>query len=155
MTIGQEAPATDVLLVRIGARLAAIPAGDVVEVMRPLSVQRAAGAPAFVAGMAVVRGTPVPVVDLRVLLGAPADAPPSRWVSARLEDRRVALSVDEVLGIRALPPDALGRLPPLLEGAGSAVGSLGVLDRQLLFLLQASRGLLDALDAAAPTGSRP
>jgi purine-binding chemotaxis protein CheW len=150
MTIGQEAPATDVLLVRIGARLAALPLRDVLEVMRPLPLQRVEGAPPFVSGLAVVRGAPTPVVDLRVLLGAPADVPAARWVSARLEERRVALAVDEVAGTRALQVDALGRLPTLLEGGSDAVASLGVLDRQLLVLLKAGRGLLDAVDAAGP-----
>jgi purine-binding chemotaxis protein CheW len=155
MTIGQEAQATDVLLARIGTRLAAIPVRDVIEVLRPLSVQRIEGAPPFVAGLAVLRGTPTPVVDLRVLLGAPTDTPASRWVSTQLQERRVALAVDAVVGTRALAADALGRLPALLEGGASdAVASLGVLDRQLLVLLQASRSFLDAVDAAAGPAPR-
>jgi purine-binding chemotaxis protein CheW len=155
MAIGQDTQPTEVLLVRIGTRLAALPVRDIVEVLRPLAVQRIEGAPAFVSGLAIVRGTPTPVVDLRVLLGAPADSAPSRWVSARLQERRVALSVDAVVGTRTLEADALGRLPALLEGASDAVASLGRLDQQLLVLLQASRGLLEAVDAAAAAGPRP
>ena len=154
MTIEREAQSTDVLLVEIGSRLAGIPIRDVIEVMRPLPVERVESAPPFLSGLAVVRGIATPVVDLRLLLGAPADVPPARWVSARLEERRVVLSVDGVVGMRTLPAEALGRLPGLLEGASAAAASLGVLDRQLLVMLQASRHLLDAVDAAADEGPR-
>src|SRR5262245_39375824 len=153
MANSREEQATDVLLVRVGARLAAIPLRDVVEVLRPLPVERAEGAAPFLAGLSVVRGRPTPVVDLRVLLGAPADTTASRWVSARLQDRCVALCVDEVVGTRSLNPETLGRLPSLLDGASDAVASLGVVDHQLLVLLRAGRSLVEAMDAVS--GPRP
>jgi purine-binding chemotaxis protein CheW len=54
---------------RVGSLLCALPLDDVVETMRPLPVKPLAGTPPYVRGVTVVRGVPVPVVDLAVLLG--------------------------------------------------------------------------------------
>ncbi|MFL5302954.1 MAG: chemotaxis protein CheW, partial [Anaeromyxobacteraceae bacterium] len=57
----------NVLLVRAGSRLCALPLACVVETLRPLHTSPLAGTPACVSGVAVVRGAPTPVVDLDAL----------------------------------------------------------------------------------------
>src|SRR5262245_46180333 len=92
------------LVCRVAGRLCALPLGSVIETMRPLPLRRVAGAPAFLLGIGIVRGEPVPVIDAARLL-ADIAAPPTRYVSVRVGERRAVLAVEEVLGVRAIPGD--------------------------------------------------
>jgi purine-binding chemotaxis protein CheW len=114
--------------------------------MRPCRVDRVESAPAFLTGVAVIRGENVPVLDAALLLGAEASVV-TRFVVLRVGERRVALSVAEVVGTRALEVDELGELPPLLSGSRELVARLGVLDGRLLEVLESGR----LLDIAAAT----
>jgi purine-binding chemotaxis protein CheW len=122
--------------------------------MRPGRVDRVEAAPAYLAGVAVIRGETVPVLDAALLLGAEA-SPVTRFVVLRVGERRVALAVGEVVGTRALELDELGELPPLLSGSRELVARLGVLDGKLLEVLESGR-LLDvatlAIDAPRAAG---
>ncbi|KQW02895.1 hypothetical protein ASC87_00640 [Rhizobacter sp. Root1221] len=120
-----------------------MPLAHVVETMRPLPVEAVAGAPHFVRGLAVIRGMPVPVVDAAHLLGELA-APANRFVTVIAGERRVALAVDSVLGVREVPTDSLHQLPPLLqEAGGDVVAAIGLLDAELLLVLSSTRLLPD------------
>lgn len=133
------------LLCRVGAPLCALPLSAVVETMRPLPVEPLAGMPSFVRGLSVIRGAPVPVVDAGALLGTGEASRPTRFVTLRAGERRVALAVEEVIGIRALPPDSLEALPPLLRDASAEVVSLvGTLDAELLVVLGQGKIVPDA-----------
>ncbi len=128
------------LLCSIGDRLYAIPIAHVVETMRPLPVEPIADAPPFVRGLAIVRGVPVPVVDGARLVGIEAASAPGsgRFVTVRVADRHVVLTVDRVLGVREFSATALHALPPLLrDAADDVVAAIGALDAQLLFVLRA------------------
>lgn len=111
--------------------------------MRPLPIETIANAPAHVLGLSVVRGQPVPVVDLGGLLardGREERATYGRFVTIRAGLRQVALAVEAVIGVDVLAPGSLHELPPLLSGSSSAsVATLGVLDRDLLAVLDATR----------------
>lgn len=147
--LGAQVPA---LVVTSGSRRAAIPIAHVRETMRPLPVEPVAGAPAWVRGLAVIRGAPVPVVDLDALLGggAPGDHH-RRFVTVTAGARVVALAVDDVLGVERLDPAAVGALPPLVDAGDEAVAAVGALDAQLVVVLRAAQLVPDeawaALDA--------
>jgi purine-binding chemotaxis protein CheW len=129
-----------VLIARLGSRLCALPLECVIECLRPLPVEAVPGTPPFLLGLSVIRGSPVPVVDLNALVGGSCDSRPTRFVLLRLGPRRVALAASGVVGVRRLGGEALRALPPLLHGAGDeTVAAIGVLDEQLLFLLQPAR----------------
>ena len=141
-----EAPALS-LLFRVRGRLCALPLAHVVETMRPLPIQAMAGAPPAVRGLAIIRGAPVPVVEVAELLAGeglevratPSDAA-ARFVTVRAAERVIALAVDSVAGTKHLPPDSLRTLPPLLhDGETSVVGSIGTLDAELLLVLRSAR----------------
>jgi purine-binding chemotaxis protein CheW len=135
---------------RVGARLCALPLDQVVETMRPMAVEPVPGAPAFVIGVAIIRGAPVPVVDAGALLGG--EAARGRLITVRIGSRHVALAVDEVLGVRRLAAAALTALPPLLRDARQdGVASLGALDDGLLLVLEGARLVPDSLWAALQT----
>lgn len=125
------------LLFRVGKRLFGLPLADVVETMRPLPIEPFPGTPAFVRGLAVVRGAPTPVVDLAALFdGEPAE--PRRFVTVRAGERAVALAVGHIAGVREAVAE--GGLPPLLRDArADAVASIGLVDTALLLVLEAAR----------------
>lgn len=138
-----------VLLVRAGARLCALPVACVVETMRPLPASPLAGAPPFVRGVAIVRGEPVPVVDLAAFVGgAGASERATRWVTVRAGRRDAALAVAAVVGVAELDPRG-GRSEPLVgDACAGAIASLRARDDDLLVVLDAARIVPDAAWAA-------
>jgi purine-binding chemotaxis protein CheW len=124
----------------------ALPAQQVIETMRPLHTEPMSEMPPFVLGVAVVRGTPTPVVDVGLLLGAEGGVT-RRWVTVSVGsvgERSVALAVDSVEGVRDLPKSAFDAVPPLLRGAAEGVvEAIGALDGQLLAVLEGTHLLTD------------
>lgn len=143
------------LLCRAGTHLCAIPIDRVIEIMRMLPIREVAGAPRYVRGLSIIRGAPLPVVDIGRLIGDHA-ATPERLITIRTDSRTIALAVESVLGISAIAAEALGQLPPLLGDAAETIAAIGTLDSELLFFLRTAQivpeGLLMALDAQ---GSAP
>ena len=137
----------EVLMISVGTRACAIPLHQVSETMRPLPIEPVAGTPRFVRGVSVVRGAPIPVIDLRALLeNSDVSSSYGRFVSIKLDDRRVALAVDEVIGVTTLDKSKLPELPPLLRDvATDTIETLGTRDAQLLLLLRAARIVPDAV----------
>jgi purine-binding chemotaxis protein CheW len=126
------------LICRAGTVLCALPVAHVVETMRPLPLDVLPGTPHFVAGVAVVRGVPLPVIVVSRLFGG-EDRRPDHLVVVRIGQRRVGLAVDAVVGVRALSGEMLQRLPPLLRDAShDAVEDIGTLDGELMVVLQAA-----------------
>jgi purine-binding chemotaxis protein CheW len=135
------------LVVTIGARACSVPLAHVIETMRPLPMEIVTGMPPFIRGLSIIRGSPVPVVDLAEGLGTNRSSgdrnekgTPSRFVALRLGDRRVALLVDAVLGVRDIAGASLEDMPPLLRGASTEIiEAIGILDAELLVVLRATR----------------
>ncbi len=129
------------LLCRVGTLLCALPLEHVAETMRPMPVENIPGAPEYIVGMSVVRGAALPVVSLAHLFaGDSADA--GRLVVLGHGNRRVGVLVDEVVGVRSLPPEIFHRLPPLLRDAASrAVAEIGTLDGEFMVALAAARSV--------------
>jgi len=142
------------VVLRAHDRWCALPLPVVAETMRPLPIDPVPAQPPFVLGVAVIRGGPVPVVDLRRLMGVSPASPPARFVTLCVEGRLCAVAADEVAGIHELREEALGSLPPLLRDAGEAlIDALAVLDRKLLLVLQAGRIIpQEVVGPAGPAG---
>lgn len=137
---------TRLLICRVGTKVCGLPLEHVRETMRPLPLERLANLPSFVSGLSVIRGRATPVLDTRVLLGAQTDVPPSRYISLRLGERVAALAVDEVLGVHGVATALLDSPPPLAGAAENPhVAALGLLDADLLVLLQHTQLLPEAL----------
>lgn len=128
------------LVIRTGPHICALRLADVVETMRSRPIEPLGGAPEVVRGLSVIRGVPVPVVDLAKLLGGGDYSAPTRFVTVRTGERSVALSVDAVLGIRDIAPAMQTDLPPLLRDARpDIVEAVSMLDGDLLLVLKAAR----------------
>jgi purine-binding chemotaxis protein CheW len=127
------------LLCRVRGLLCALPLDHVEETMRPMAVEPIAGVPAFLQGLAVVRGSAVPVVDAALLLGGDGSRP-TRFVTVKAGQRRIALAVDAVIGIKAISARSLEALPLLFQGSHlDAVSAIGTLDSELMLVLHSAR----------------
>jgi purine-binding chemotaxis protein CheW len=116
--------------------------------MRPLNVERIAGVPAFLCGLAVIRGSAVPVINAAMLLGAELSRP-ARFVTVKAGQRRIALAVDAVIGVKTIPSGVLDDLPLLFQRSDTdAVAAVGTLDSELLLVLRSARLVPEATWAA-------
>jgi purine-binding chemotaxis protein CheW len=143
------------LVCQIGKRICALPADRVGETMRPLLLTPIPEAPRHVLGMAVVRGEPLPVLDLRLLLGDASEATATVKGSAAFKANRfitvksqsghgdhasVVLAVDQVEGVRRLPKSALHRMPTMLQGdLPQLVSAVSPQDTELMLILDSVR----------------
>jgi purine-binding chemotaxis protein CheW len=150
-----EADTERFLIVRAQGWTCALRLEEVIETLRPLPISPIQGVPPFVRGVSVVRGEPTPVLSLAMLLGGTAAREARRFILLRVPERRLALEVEEVLGLRGLGRAELEEVPPLLQGAtGGHLEVLGALDGQLLGALRTARLLPEAAWSrlAASTG---
>jgi purine-binding chemotaxis protein CheW len=135
------------LFARFGDTVGAIPIERIVETMRPLPTAALANAPAFVRGLAIVRGVALPVIDgPHVIAGRPAElGDHARFVTLQLGEQHAALLVDEVVGVRRLAEDRFAALPPLAGTApAEMMRAVGAVDARLLVILDAARLVADA-----------
>lgn len=130
-----------VLVFSSGMRIGALPLQFVRETMRPLPITAVESPSPFVAGLAVVRGETVPVVNVERVLSAQSSAgsfrEPGRFITVRVADRSVALAVETVLGVWPSSAIDMASLPPLFEGS-EAVAAIGRLDGRLVTVLRAA-----------------
>jgi purine-binding chemotaxis protein CheW len=128
------------LLCRAGSIVCALGLDSVAETMRALPIEAISGLPEFVSGLSIVRGAPVPVVDLAKLLGDRSESGADRFVLLRLGPRAIALRVAEVMGVRTLEASSLTALPPLLGGTHAEfVSAMSRLDADLLLVLEGAK----------------
>jgi purine-binding chemotaxis protein CheW len=155
------------LVTSVGSIACGLPIEHVIEIMRPPPVEPIARASAgvidpalaMVDGLAMIRGVPVPVIDVRKLLGK-TGGHATRIVVVRVRDRQVAMLVDEVFGVQYVEQAQLSRLPPLLGGANrDSISAIGARDAALLVVLDAARLLPEhswrAIDRDRGSGGEP
>ncbi len=140
------------LVFDVGELRAAIPLEHVSETMRRLPAEPLANMPPFVFGVSIIRGVPTPVLDGSALLSGATGQIGGRLIVLKLGDRRAALAVSSVVGIRRLPRETRGDMPPLLRSGGAGVvQTLGALDDKLSLVLNTVHmipdDVWDAVDA--------
>jgi purine-binding chemotaxis protein CheW len=127
------------LVFRAGTCLCALPLDRVNEIMRVLPIKLISDVPPYVAGVCIMRGAPVPVVDVGLLVGSRA-TDFQRLISVRTDGRTIALAVERIHGISGFDARQFDRLPPLLRDAGAdVISAIGTLDAELLLLLRVAR----------------
>ena len=92
---------TELLKFELGRQLFGIPLRDVSEVVRAVSVAPLPKAPPIIEGVINLRGTIIPVLDIRARFKLPPKGigPSDHLVVARAKDRVVAVRVDRALEI--------------------------------------------------------
>ena len=145
----------------------ALPLEQLQETVRAVAITPLAGAPGVVEGVIDVRGTVVPVLDLRARFRLPPRSvvPSDHLVIARAGGRTVALRVDEAVDVLTLPDESVTPAgpsdPALAHLAGIARlpdGLVLVHDLQAFLTQGEEQALAAALDArpagdATPSGA--
>jgi purine-binding chemotaxis protein CheW len=104
----------------------AIATQPVVEILRAVAYRPIAGQPPFVPGVIDLRGTVIPLMDMRARFGLRTHAlsPEHYFIVVTTHGRPVALWVDRILGIVTFDPNALVASEGLIVGARSFAGIL-------------------------------
>jgi purine-binding chemotaxis protein CheW len=94
-----------ICLVTLGGEFFAIDLRYVREVFEIEAITPVPGMPASLVGVANLRGTVIPLADLRPSLGLPASDAPKYAVAVRHGTQQVGILIDDVPEIRAIHPD--------------------------------------------------
>ncbi|MFO7259624.1 MAG: chemotaxis protein CheW [bacterium] len=137
----QHASATPIPIVsfRLGADAFGVEVQQVQEVIAFQPPRRVPHAPEFIEGVIDVRGTVVPVVDLRKRLQIPATPPnaDTRVLLASLGQERIGLVVDAVMEVTRIPPTDIAEPPSIFRGlAARYLAGLARVGSGLLILLR-------------------
>ena len=120
----------------------AIPADDVYQMESFMGATRVPGAPSYVIGLVQVRQQIIPVIDLRLRFGLPAQEVTldSRIVVLRLKERLVGLLVDSAKEVQPIAAD-LFRAPPetIASASGGFVLSIAQLKNRIIMLLDSEK----------------
>jgi purine-binding chemotaxis protein CheW len=124
-----------VVVFAIGGASYAVPLEATERALHMVAVSPLPGAPPILAGVINLHGSVVPVVDLRRRLGsaAPAYGLGAHLLLVTSARRRLALSTDQVLGVRTIPEDSVVPSGLVAPGLG-AVAGIAALPDGLLFI---------------------
>lgn len=127
----------DLVVFSLGGREHAFPLDDVVEVFLMVALLPVPESPAWLLGVANVRGRTVPVVDLGARLGLDAVpiGPATPIVLMRRGERVLGHVVDAVHEVLSLPPEAVH--PPDELHSGGVVSGIARSEDRTIFLLDA------------------
>ncbi|MBI3072739.1 MAG: purine-binding chemotaxis protein CheW [Deltaproteobacteria bacterium] len=137
--VGQEDYALDIMQIR--------------EIVNPLPVRAVHNAPTFVEGLIELRGSVIPVIDLRKRFGLEATAATRRtkFVVVNHKGRAIALVVDEV-GVLRVPEKEIRDAPGYVSDGGASYFS-GVVSRDgkmyLVLKIEEILGSSATIDVAA------
>jgi chemotaxis signal transduction protein len=116
----------ELVAVRVGGQRWALPLAAVERAIPMVEIAPLPKAPTGVLGAINVHGEPVPVLDLDSRLGrAPREhGARAKLVLARTATRRVALPVDDVLGVVAVAGAAVGPAPDSVPAPVAGIAAL-------------------------------
>ena len=132
--IGEEEFGVDILAVQ--------------EIIRMMQITMVPRAPEFIEGVINLRGTVIPVINMRTSFNKPALDQDSntRIVVMELENKIVGFLVDGVSEVLRIPESTVEDPPPVVAGIGSEyIRGIGKLDNRLLILLNLDN-LLGSID---------
>lgn len=149
-----HSPGREILVFEIGGRRFALPVSCVKELVRAVATVAVPSAPGVVEGAMNLRGSVVPVLDLRPRLGLAAKAvePSDLLIIARTRGRLVALRVDRALELVTPETTAAGSED---DGEFAGVARLAdglapILDPGDLLTESEAEALLGAVEGAGP-----
>lgn len=143
----------DILVFAVDTQRYALPARDVEQVVRAVTITSLPGTPVVVEGVIDVHGSLVPVLDLRRRFGLPPKPPAltDLLIIASAGARRVALRVGENATVQKIDPSSLGRgesltQSPWVAGLAKLPDGIVVIHDLALFLSESeSESLARAL----------
>jgi len=111
---------------------------DIKEIIKPREVTEVPRAPLFVSGVLSLRGTIIPIIDMRVRLGLTQKEPTGkeRIVVIKNSNSFSGLLVDEVIKVVQIQVDDVETAPAILDGIDrDFVSGLGRSDGRLIIIL--------------------
>jgi purine-binding chemotaxis protein CheW len=130
--------ATEVLSFRLGGEEYAISILKVQEIRGYDAVTRIANAPEYLKGVVNLRGSIVPIVDMRIKfnVGAPTYDAFTVVIVLNINNHTIGMVVDSVSDVVTLTPDQIKPAPDLGSTvSGEYLQGLGTVDERMLILL--------------------
>jgi purine-binding chemotaxis protein CheW len=148
----------EILLFELDDRRFALSARAVREVVRAVAVRPLPGAPRVVAGLIDVRGSVVPLFDLRLRFGLPAReiSPSEHFILGETAARPVAVRADRTLSMLTVPAGSVHDPRGVVPDAADHLGAITLPDGLVLihdlatFLSAAEAATLEAAMAELP-----
>ena len=107
-----------------------------VEIIRVQKVFSVPGLPGFLSGVMSVRGTVIPLIDLRRRFGTKPTGKKERIIIVRFEQEKIGLLVDGIKEILALSSEEISKPPSLFKGFKTEfLMGLGRKDDAIIILL--------------------
>ena len=126
------------LCVRVSDETYGINIMDIKEIIKPREVTEVPRAPSFVSGVLSLRGTIIPIIDMRIRLDLAHDEPTGkeRIVVIKNTASFSGLLVDEVIQVVQVPQNAVEAAPTVLDGIDrDFVSGIGRSDSRLIIIL--------------------
>lgn len=126
------------LCVRVSDEIYGINIMDIKEIIKPREVTEVPRAPAFVSGVLSLRGTIIPIIDMRIRLGLAHDEPTGKERIVVIKDTSSysGLLVDEVIQVVQVQQNAVEAAPTVLDGIDrDFVSGIGRSDSRLIIIL--------------------
>lgn len=130
--------ALEFLCVRVSDEVYGINIMDIKEIIKPREVTEVPRAPAFVSGVLSLRGTIIPIIDMRIRLGLAHDDPTGKERIVVIKDATSysGLLVDEVIQVVQVQQNAVEAAPTVLDGIDrDFVSGIGRSDSRLIIIL--------------------
>jgi purine-binding chemotaxis protein CheW len=146
----QAGDASEYLTFRLGDEEYGVDILKVQEIRGYEAVTKIANAPAFIKGVANLRGTIVPIVDMRIKfnLGEPVYDQFTVVIILNIAGRIVGMVVDSVSDVIALSPEQVRPAPDFSASFDTRyITGLGTVDERMLILVDIER-LMSAEDMA-------
>jgi purine-binding chemotaxis protein CheW len=121
---------------RISDEIFGIPIAKVVEIVRPQKVFSIPGLPDFLSGVMNVRGSVIPLIDLRRRFGVNPTGKKERIIVTRFGSEKIGFLVDEIREILALSAGEISAPPSFFKGfKAEYITGLGKKDDSIIILL--------------------
>ena len=155
LPVAIAAPAEPFILIEVAEQLFRLPQRAVIELIDAVPWTRMPRAPAALWGIAVLRGTALPVLSLAVLLRRSDRGLPGAFAVIELAGHRALLAVDRIVGLRfgRLSPEAGPSEPSPEEGAVVDVAALIPDETRRIVLGFAATGGIAPSPASGPSGT--
>ncbi len=118
------------------------------EIIRKPDITRVPNAPVFIEGVINLRGSVIPVINIRRKINLPenTDTENTRIIVYELEDTRVGFMVDEVKEVLRIPKDRLTPPPDFSTGISTEyITSIAKMEEYLIILVDMDRLLLEGM----------
>ena len=121
---------------KIGDELFGIGIDRVVEILKVQKIFTIPGLPEFLSGVMSVRGSIVPVIDLRRRFGIKPSGNKERIIIVRYGQEKISFLVDDIKEILSLSPEEIRTPPSIFKGFKTEyLTGLGKHDERIIILL--------------------